>query len=77
VVVVGGGPAGLEAARVSAERGHKVSLLEAASELGGQIRIGATGSWRRDLMGIVEWRESELKRPGVSVHTNSYMEGPR
>lgn len=74
VVVVGGGPAGLEAARVSGERGHEVSLFEAASELGGQIRIGATGSWRRDLMGIVEWREAELKRLGVSVHTNSYME---
>jgi len=74
VVVVGGGPAGLEAARVSAERGHAVSLYEAGSDLGGQIRIGATGSWRRDLMGIVEWREAELERLGVSVHTNSYME---
>jgi 2,4-dienoyl-CoA reductase-like NADH-dependent reductase (Old Yellow Enzyme family) len=73
VVVVGGGPAGLEAARVSAERGHAVSLFEAASDLGGQIRVGAR-SWRRDLMGIVEWRETELKRLGVSVHTNSYME---
>lgn len=74
VVVVGGGPAGLEAARVSGERGHEVSLFEAASELGGQIRIGATGSWRRDLIGIVEWREAELRRLGVAVHTNSYME---
>ena len=52
VVVVGGGPAGLEAARVSAERGHEVSLFEAANALGGQIRIGSV-SWRRDLMGIV------------------------
>lgn len=74
VVVVGGGLAGLEAARVSAERGHSVALYEAGSELGGQIRIGATGSWRRDLMGIVEWREAELQRLGVSVHLNSYME---
>jgi 2,4-dienoyl-CoA reductase-like NADH-dependent reductase (Old Yellow Enzyme family) len=74
VVVVGGGPAGLEAARVCAERGHSVSLFEAASVLGGQVRIGATGSWRRDLTGIVEWREAELLRLGVPVHTNSYME---
>jgi 2,4-dienoyl-CoA reductase-like NADH-dependent reductase (Old Yellow Enzyme family) len=74
VVVIGGGPAGLEAARISAERGHAVSLYEAGSELGGQVRIGATGSWRRDLIGIVEWREAELKRLGVSVHTNAYME---
>ena len=76
IVVIGGGPAGLEAARICAERGHKVSLYEAAPRLGGQILIGATGSWRRDLLGIVEWRIAELERLGVTVHTNSYMEGP-
>lgn len=74
VVVVGGGPAGLEAARISAERGHEVSLYEAGPGLGGQIRIGSTGSWRRDLMGIVDWRVSELERLGVAVHVNNYME---
>ncbi len=74
VVVIGGGPAGLEAARVSAERGHQVELYEAAAELGGQIRIGATGSWRRDLIGIVDWRAAELERLGVTVRTNSYMD---
>lgn len=74
VVIIGGGPAGLEAARVSAERGHKVSLYEAASDFGGQILIGATGSWRRDLMGIVEWRVAELQRLGVDLHTNAYMD---
>lgn len=74
VVIVGGGPAGLEAARVSAERGHDVMLYEAASELGGQIRIGATGTWRRDLMGIVEWRRAELTRLDVALRTNAYMD---
>ena len=74
VVVIGGGPAGLEAARVSAERGHTVSLYEAASDFGGQILIGATGSWRRDLMGIVEWRIAELQRLGVDLQTNAYMD---
>lgn len=74
VVVVGGGPAGLEAARVSAERGHVVSLYEAASELGGQVIVGAKGSWRRDLRGIVEWRVAELERLGARVHTSRYME---
>jgi 2,4-dienoyl-CoA reductase-like NADH-dependent reductase (Old Yellow Enzyme family) len=76
VVVIGGGPAGLEAARVSAERGHAVSLYEAAAEFGGQILVGATGSWRRDLKGIVEWRVSELERLGASLHANTYMEEP-
>ncbi len=74
VVIVGGGPAGLEAARISAERGHDVSLYEAAADVGGQILLGATGSWRRDLVGIVEWRVAELERRGVPIHTNSYME---
>lgn len=74
VVVVGGGPAGLEAARVSAERGHQVSLYEAAAAFGGQILVGATGSWRRDLKGIVEWRVAELERLGASLHANAYMD---
>lgn len=74
VVVVGGGPAGLEAARVSAERGHDVSLYEAAPEFGGQILVGATGSWRRDLKGIAEWRVAELRRLGADLHTDAYLE---
>ena len=74
VIVIGGGPAGLEAARISAERGHKVSLYEAAGKFGGQILIGATGSWRRDLMGIVDWRVAELKRLGAELRANAYME---
>lgn len=74
VVVVGGGPAGLEAARISAERGHDVTVYEAAPDLGGQVRIAAAGSWRRDLLGIIDWRVSELERLGVPVRLNSYMD---
>jgi thioredoxin reductase len=72
--VVGGGPAGLEAARACAERGHEVVLFEAANELGGQVLIAAKGSWRRDLIGIVDWRVSELERLGVDVRCNAYAE---
>ena len=72
VVVVGGGPAGLEAARVAAERGHDVVLFEAASELGGQMLLAVRATWRRDLIGIVDWRAAELGRLGVDVRLNVY-----
>ncbi len=74
VVVVGGGPAGLEAARISAERGHKVVLFEAANALGGQLLLADRASWRRDVRGIVEWREGELAHLGVQVRLNTYAE---
>jgi len=74
VVVVGGGPAGLEAARVAAERGHKVVLFEAADKLGGQMLIAVRASWRRDLVGIIDWRVAELGKLGVAVRLNSYAD---
>lgn len=74
VVVVGGGPAGLEAARVSAERGHDVILLEASSQLGGQLQLARAASWRKDVVGIVDWRAGELESLGVEVRLNHYAE---
>ena len=74
VVVVGGGPAGLEAARVCAERGHRVVLFEAADRLGGQLLLGARANWRKDLLGIVHWRQAEIERLGVEVRFNVYAE---
>ncbi len=73
-VVVGGGPAGLEAARVLAERGHRVVLLEAADRLGGQLALAARTRLRRDLIGIVDWRIAELERLGVDVRLTVYAE---
>jgi 2,4-dienoyl-CoA reductase-like NADH-dependent reductase (Old Yellow Enzyme family)/thioredoxin reductase len=67
IVVVGAGPAGLEAARVAGERGHDVTLLEAMPWAGGQIQLAARNPRRRDLLGIVEWRVAELARLGVDV----------
>eukprot|EP01062_Namystynia_karyoxenos_P027409 TRINITY_DN21035_c0_g1_i1.p1 TRINITY_DN21035_c0_g1~~TRINITY_DN21035_c0_g1_i1.p1 ORF type:complete len:763 (+),score=226.92 TRINITY_DN21035_c0_g1_i1:85-2289(+) len=74
VVVVGGGPGGMEAARVSAERGHQVTVLEAGSRLGGQIRLAQRAPWRKDLTGIADWLASELERLGVDVRFDTYAE---
>lgn len=70
VVVVGGGPGGLEAARVSAARGHQVVLFEAAGLLGGQLVLASKTTWRRELSGISDWLSSEVARLGVEVHLN-------
>jgi 2,4-dienoyl-CoA reductase-like NADH-dependent reductase (Old Yellow Enzyme family) len=74
VVVVGAGPAGLEAARVSAERGHKVTLLEALGEAGGQIRLSSRLQRRRELIGIVDWRLGQCERLGVDIRFNTYAD---
>ena len=71
VVVVGGGIAGLEAARVSAERGHHVILFEAKHQLGGQINIAARFGPRSMLREIVTWRAAELGHLGVDIRLNT------
>ncbi len=71
VVVVGGGPAGMEAARVCGERGHFVVLFEAMPDLGGQLRVAAAAGWRYELDGITEWLRSELGHLGVDVRTGT------
>lgn len=74
VVVVGGGPAGMEAARVCAERGHEVKLLEASAELGGQIRIAAAANIRKDIIGVSDWLAAELKHLKVDIEWNILAE---
>ena len=74
VVVVGAGPAGLEAARVSAERGHEVVVFEAADQPGGQIRVAAGLARRREILGIVDWRVQQCEKRGVSFRLNTYAE---
>jgi 2,4-dienoyl-CoA reductase (NADPH2) len=67
VVVLGAGPAGLEAARVAAEAGHDVVLYEQADVTGGQLRIAAAGPTREELLDFVFYAERELARLGVDV----------
>jgi 2,4-dienoyl-CoA reductase (NADPH2) len=71
VLVVGGGPAGLEAARVAALRGYRVHLVERAALLGGALRLAAALPGRSRLGLLVDWWERELRRLGVSVRTGT------
>lgn len=66
-VIIGAGPAGLEAARVLAGRGHGVTLFEAADKPGGQVRLAAHNERRRDLLGIIDWRVSEAQLAGADL----------
>ena len=71
VLVVGGGPAGLETARVAASRGHKVSLYERGSELGGQTLIAAKAPSRDGFLDMGRYQTSQMKLLGVDVHLNT------
>lgn len=73
-VVVGAGVAGLEAARVLAERGHTVTVLEAGDAPGGQVRLAAAAPRRRDLIGIIDWRVAELDHLGVDLRCGVFAE---
>ncbi len=74
VVIVGAGPAGLEAARVTAERGHAVVVFEAANKAGGQIRLTAQSERRREMIGIIDWRMSQCEKHGVVFHFNTWAD---
>ena len=72
ICIVGAGPAGLEAARVGALRGHTIILFEASNAAGGQLRVAAKATWRKDLVGIVDWYVSELERLAVDIRYNVF-----
>src|SRR5690606_38487861 len=65
VLVIGGGPAGMEAARVAARRGHQVVLAEAMPDLGGTLNLAARAPRRQSITDIARWLESEIYREGV------------
>jgi NADPH-dependent 2,4-dienoyl-CoA reductase/sulfur reductase-like enzyme len=71
VLVIGGGVGGLETARVAALRGHKVTLLEAAPALGGQVLVAARAPKREDYAAIAHWLVGQVKKAGVEVRLNT------
>jgi 2,4-dienoyl-CoA reductase-like NADH-dependent reductase (Old Yellow Enzyme family)/thioredoxin reductase len=74
IVIVGAGVAGLEAARVAAERGHEVVVFEAANQAGGQVRLTAQSERRREMISIVEWRMAQCLARGVRFRFNTWAE---
>ena len=74
VTIVGAGPAGMEAARVAAERGHTVTVFEAADQPGGQIRLTALQERRREMSSIIAWRFDQCTKRGVQFHFNTFAD---
>jgi 2,4-dienoyl-CoA reductase-like NADH-dependent reductase (Old Yellow Enzyme family)/thioredoxin reductase len=77
VLVVGAGPAGVEAARVASERGHSVVVLEAAAKPGGQIRLTAQSQRRREMISIIDWRIARCEEQGVRFIYNTLADSTR
>jgi 2,4-dienoyl-CoA reductase-like NADH-dependent reductase (Old Yellow Enzyme family) len=76
VLVVGGGPAGMAAARMAAIRGHRVTLCEAQSQTGGALRLAAIPPGRRDLEDILSYFKMELERLEVPLLLNRPLDEP-
>jgi NADPH-dependent 2,4-dienoyl-CoA reductase/sulfur reductase-like enzyme len=74
VLVVGAGPAGLEAARAAAERGHKVEIAEAGPQIGGQFRLAGMQPRRAQILDLLEWYERQFVNLGVTLRLNSFLE---
>lgn len=77
IAVIGGGPAGLESARVLAMRGHHVSLYERHSELGGQMRLAVAAPHRDEMKPALAWWKDELERLQVRIYLSHPVEDER
>jgi 2,4-dienoyl-CoA reductase-like NADH-dependent reductase (Old Yellow Enzyme family)/thioredoxin reductase len=74
VLVVGAGPAGLEAARAAAERGHTVEVAEASARIGGQFRLAGMQPRRAQILDLLDWYERQFDRLGVTLRLNTYLD---
>ncbi|MCE5972494.1 N-methyl-L-proline N-demethylase HpbA [Sinirhodobacter sp. WL0062] len=74
ITIVGAGPGGMEAARVAAERGHAVTVFEAADQPGGQIRLTAQDERRREMISIIAWRQAQCEKHGVEFRFNTFAD---
>lgn len=74
ILVVGAGPAGLEAARVAAERGHRVEIAEAAPQIGGQFRLAGMQPRRAQILDLMDWYERQFEKLQVGLRLNTYMD---
>jgi 2-enoate reductase len=77
VVIVGGGPAGLEAARVAALRGHRVTLWERESSLGGHLREASVPEFKKDLARYLDWAKREVAGLDLEVRTGIEVDADR
>jgi thioredoxin reductase len=74
VIVIGGGPAGMEAARVAAMRGHKVKLYEEKDQLGGQMNLLAKVPIRQEFGDLPRWQAKQIEKLGVEIHLNTRLD---
>jgi 2,4-dienoyl-CoA reductase-like NADH-dependent reductase (Old Yellow Enzyme family)/thioredoxin reductase len=70
VLVIGGGPGGMEAARLAGKRGHRVILFERSHRLGGQLLLASVPPHKKILEKIIQWLTGELKHEGVEIRLN-------
>ncbi|MBN1483739.1 MAG: FAD-dependent oxidoreductase [Chloroflexia bacterium] len=77
VMVVGGGPAGMEAAIIAAQRGHQVTLYEQDDQLGGRFREAAQVPYKEEFQDLIRYQQVQLQRTGVTVHLNTTVTAER
>ena len=70
VMVIGGGPGGMYVAWVASQRGHKVSLFEKTSQLGGQLILGSAANYKKELLSLIEFQKKQVEKSDISLHLN-------